>query len=83
MGKKNKKFSKILNYIGHFFILASLVTGFVLISAFASLVGIPIGITSFSVGLKFCTITTRIVKYKSINKKTKNKHGKIILCFYS
>ena len=54
-------------------------TGCVSISAFASLVGIPIGITSSSIGLKICAITVGIKKYKSIIKKKKKKHDKILL----
>ena len=46
------------------------------ISAFASLVGIPKGITSSAIGLKICTITTGIKKCKS---KKKKKHDKIVL----
>ena len=41
------------------------------ISTFASLFGIPIGITNSAVGLKNCAITAGIKKYKSIIKKTK------------
>ena len=48
------------------------------ISAFASLVGIPIGITSSVIGLKICVITAGI-KNKSTIKKMKKKHDKIIL----
>ena len=43
MSKKHKKVSTTLNYIAHLLTLASAVTGFVSISAFGSLVGIPIG----------------------------------------
>ena len=39
--------------IQHFLILASTITGSISVSAFASLLGIPIGITSFAIGLKF------------------------------
>ena len=39
------------------------------ISALASLVGIPIGITSSAVRLKICAITAGIKNYKSIIKK--------------
>ena len=60
MSKKHKKVCTTLNYIEHFFILASAVTGCVSIFAFASLVGIPIGIISSAVGLKIYTITTAI-----------------------
>ena len=42
--------------------------------AFGSLIIIPIGIR-----LKTCAITAGIKKYKSINKKNKKKHDKIVL----
>ena len=48
-------------------------------SAFASLVRIPIGIASFTIGLKICVITAGIKKYKSIIKKKRKKHDKIVL----
>ena len=41
-------------YIKHYLILPSAVTGFVSISAFACLVGTPIGITSSTIRLKIC-----------------------------
>ena len=56
-------------YTGHLLILASDVTGFVSISAFASLVGIPLGITSSAVELKICAISEGIKNCKSIIKK--------------
>ena len=46
---------------------------------FASLLGISIGITCAAIGLKICAITKEIEKYKSIIKKKKNKHDKIVL----
>ena len=46
MSKKHKKVCTALDYIEHFLILASIITGCVSISAFASLVRIPIEITS-------------------------------------
>ena len=49
------------------------------ISFYASLVGVPIGITSSAIGLKICAITAAIKKYKSIIKKKKKKHNKIVL----
>ena len=76
MSKKNKKVCTTLNYIEHFLIFASAITGCISISAFASLVGIPIGITSSAIGLKICTITARIKKHKLIIKKKKKKHDK-------
>ena len=77
ISKKHKKVCTTLNYIEHYIILGSAITGFVSTSSFASLVGIPIGITSSPIGLKICAITARIKKYKSKIKKKKNKHDKI------
>ena len=79
MSKKHKKVCRVLNYIEHSLISIFTITGCVSISAFASLVGIPIGITSYSIGLKICAITVGIKKYKSIIKKKKKKHDKIVL----
>ena len=79
ISKKHKKVWVTLNYIEHFLILASAVTGCILISAFASLLGIPIWITSSAIGLKICAITAVGKKYKSIIKKKKRKHDKILL----
>ena len=79
MSRKFKKVCTTLNYIEHFLILASTVTGCILISAFAFLLSIPIGIASSAIGLKICAITARIKQYNSIIKKKKKKHGKVVL----
>ena len=47
-------------------------------SAFAYLIGIPIGITSSAIGFKISAITAGIEKYNSIIKKKKKKHDKIV-----
>ena len=59
MSKNNKKNYRVLNYIEHSLILISTVTGCIFISAFASLVGIFIGITDPGIGLKICVITAK------------------------
>ena len=59
MRRKHKKVSTI-NYIELFFILASTITRCISVSTFASLVGIPIGITSSAIGLEICAITAGI-----------------------
>ena len=79
MSEKHKKVCTTLNYIEHFIILVFTITGCISISAFASLVGITIGITSSAIGLKICAITLAIRKYKSIIKKMKTKHVKVVL----
>ena len=52
MSKKHKKFCTTLNYIEYFLILASTITRCISIFTFASLLGIPIGITSSVIGLR-------------------------------
>ena len=53
-----------MNYFEHFLVFVSAVSGCVSISAFASLVGVPISIASSAVGLKMCAIIAGIKKYK-------------------
>ena len=83
MSKKHEKVFRVLNYIEHLLIAISTIAGCVSISAFASLVGIPIGITSSAIGLKIWVITTVICviikKYKSIIKKKRKRHDKKVL----
>ena len=79
MRKKQKNVCRVLNYIEHLCIKVSKITGCVSISAFPSLVSIPTGIMSSVIGLKICVITTGSKKYKSMIKKNKKKHGKIVL----
>ena len=69
MNRKLKKVCTTLNYIKHFLILVSVVTRCIL---YASLLGIPIGLTSSVIGLKTCAITA------GIQLKMK-KHYKIVL----
>ena len=61
------------------FILAPTIIGCVSISAFASLVCVPVGIVSSAVGIIICAITAGIKNYNSIIKKKKKKHNKIVL----
>ena len=78
MSEQYKKTSYYLNYVENLLILASTVTGCISISAFASLVCVPVCITSSALGIYICAITAGIKKYKSIIKK-KKKHGKTVL----
>ena len=69
-----------MNYINHSLVVISPIIGCVSISVFASLVGIPIDITSSAIGWKICVITAGVKKYKSIiKKKKKKKNEKIVL----
>ena len=46
MSRKHKKVCTTPNFIEHFLILSSKITGFISNSAFASLLGFPVGIRS-------------------------------------
>ena len=58
ISKKHKKICNILQYSEHLLLLASTNTGCVSISAFASLVGIPVGIASSAITIKISVIAT-------------------------
>ena len=79
MCEKYKKTYKYLNYVEHLLILASTITGCISIFTFASLICVPVAITSSAVGIKICPITVGIKKYKSVIKKKKKKHDRIVL----
>ena len=78
MSRKHKKVCITLNYIQNFLILASAITGCILITAFPSLLGISIGITSSAIGLNIRAIAAATKMYKSIMKKMKKNHAKIV-----
>ena len=63
MSEKFKQTRKYLNYAEHLLSLVSTVTGCVSISAFSLLVCAPVGITSFTRGIKIS-----LQKLKSISQ---------------
>ena len=73
MSRKNKNVGRFLNYFEYFLIFVSAVSGCASISAFASLVGFPLGITSSVAELKIWALTAGIKKYKVTIKKKKEK----------
>ena len=78
MSRKHKKFCTTLNYTERFLILASAIPWQFSISGFASWLGIHIGITSSGIRFKIYATVAGIKKYKSISKKKKKKHNKIV-----
>ena len=60
MSEKHKKACRALNWFEHFLIFISAVSCCVSISAFASLAGVLVGITSSERGPKIYAITARI-----------------------
>ena len=79
MNKKHKKACTTLNYIEHFLILASTITGCIPIFSFASLFSIPRGIISSAIGIEIYSMTSGIKQDNSIIKKRKKKYDKIVL----
>ena len=75
----SEKCKSTWNCAENLLILVSAVTDFVLITGFASLVCVPIGILSSSVGLNICAIISGIKKYKSIIEKKRKEHDKILV----
>ena len=74
MNRKHKRFEQLF----HFLVLVSAIAGCISVSAFASLLGVSIGITSSAIGLKTCAIDEGIKKYESIIHKKKKKRDKIV-----
>ena len=58
--EKRNSFTEVIEVIKLFLILASTSAGWVSVPAFASLVGIPMGITSSAIWLKTCAMTAGI-----------------------
>ena len=73
MSEKYKKACKYLNYVQHLLLLISTIT--VCVSIFVSLVYVPVGIRSFAIEIKICSITARIKNYKPIIKKKKKYYS--------
>ena len=72
MSENYKKTGKYLNHVEHLLFLASTIAGCISISAFASLVCVPVGITSSAVGINICAIIAEInyrVNYKEKEEK--------------
>ena len=66
-----------LDYFEHFLLFASAVRSFVSISAFASLVGVPVGITSPSIGLKIYVIIA-LIKKKQQSQSSRKRRKNVI-----
>ena len=79
MSKDHKKAYRVFNCFDHLRSYISAAIACVSISAFASLVDIPIGLTSSVIALKNCVIIAGTTKYKSIINKKKKKHNNILL----
>ena len=76
----SKKLSKYISFFGYFdksLIVLSVTSGGVSIALFATVIGIPIGIASESLGLAFWLCTG--LKLLKATKNKKKKHNKIVM----
>ena len=78
MSEKQKKVCRDLNYFGNFLVFVSAASGCVSVSAFASLVGVSVGISSSTVEIKICAITAGITRGQ-FSKKKRKKYDKVVL----
>ena len=79
ISEKHKKTCKYLDHVKNLLILASTFNGCNSVSAFTYLAAVLVGITSSAVGLKIFPTIAGIKKFKSVTKKMKKNHEKIVL----
>ena len=81
MSENYNKECNYLNYVEHLIFLASIVTGWVLVFAFASLVSVPVGIASTAVESSEVLISKALIdSYISHNKFMLYKNNGQLLC---
>ena len=74
----SKNHKKDLNYFVHFALFISAVSGCVLTSAFASLAGIPVGITISWVGWRYVQSLQELRRMSQLSRK-RGRNNKIVL----
>ena len=79
MSKKLSKYISFFDYFDKSLIILSVISGSISIASFATVIGIPIGITSVSLSLTFSLCTGLIKKLLKATRNKKNKHNKIIM----
>ena len=78
MSRNHKEVCRALNYLKHFLVLVSAGGGCVSISAFVSLLGVPVGIANYALGLKFFAVNEELETISQSSQKGK-KHENIKL----
>ena len=78
----SKKFSKYISFFDYFdkcLIVLSVTSGSVSIASFATVIGIPIGITSASLSLAFSLCIGLVKKLLKATRNKKKKHNGIVM----
>ena len=79
MSKKLSKYISIFDYFDESLIVLSVTSGAVSIALLATVIGIPIGITSASLSLAFSLCTGLVKKLFKATRNKKKKHNKIVM----
>ena len=79
MSKKLSKYISFFYYFDKSLIVLSLTSGNISIALFATVIGIPIGITSASLSLVFSLRTELVKKLLKATRNKKKKHNKIAI----
>ena len=77
-----KKLSKFISFFGYFdksLIVLSVTSGAVSIASFATVIGIPVGITSANLSLAFSLCTGLVKKLLKATRNKKKKHNKVFM----
>ena len=79
MSKKISKYISCFGYLDKSLIALSVTSGNVSIASFATVVGIPAGITNASVSLAFSLCTGLVKKLLKATRNKERKHNKIVM----
>ena len=79
ISKNLRKYISLFDYFDKSLIVLSVTSGSISITSFATVIGIPIGITSASLSLAFSLCTGLVKKILKATRDKKKKHNKIIM----
>ena len=79
MSKKLSKYISFFDYFDKSLIILSVSSGGVSIASFATVIGVPIGITIASLSLTFSLCTGLVKKLSKATRNKKKKHNKIVM----
>ena len=79
MSKKLSKYISFSDYFDRFLIVLSVTSGSISIASFATVIGVPMRITSASLSLAFSLCTGFVKKSLKATRNKKKKHNKIVM----
>ena len=79
MSKKLSKYISLFDYFDKSLIVLSVTSGDVSVALFATVIGVPIGITSASLSLAFRLCARLVKKLLKATRNKKKKHNKIVM----